>query len=118
VLNVSAVLWRRDVLRAAFERTAHALPTFRLAGDWLLYLAACLVGGKIAYFSSELNSHRRHERGVTSRTAGERQIDEVARIHHYYNEQFGADEPTMDLQRSYQLELRAQFEMGDAPQNV
>ena len=37
--NVSAVLWRRDVLRRALDAVPD-LDTWRLAGDWRLYLAA------------------------------------------------------------------------------
>jgi glycosyltransferase involved in cell wall biosynthesis len=109
LVNVSAILWRKDALTRAFESTETLLPTFKLAGDWLLYLAACAHGGRIAYHAAELNLHRRHARGVTSQTAGLRQIKEVSRVHDYFKSQFGADDRMQEAQRAYCLELEEQF---------
>jgi len=109
LLNVSAILWRKEALTRAFEKTETLLPSFRLAGDWLLYLAACVPGERMAYHAAELNLHRRHMQGVTSQTAGAKQIEEISRIYAYFDAQFGADDRILQTQQAYYQELREQF---------
>lgn len=63
--NVSAVLFRRDALLAAMEASASTLETFRLAGDWLVYLEV-LAKGNFAFAARALNDHRVHDASVTT----------------------------------------------------
>jgi glycosyltransferase involved in cell wall biosynthesis len=65
VPNVSAVVFRRSALRAAIARERHLIDSFRVAGDWIIYLAT-LEAGDIVYLDKALNLHRRHASSVTS----------------------------------------------------
>ena len=66
ILNVSATVWRRDALLRALDNCEAELKTFRMAGDWRLYLEAlALPGAKVAYEAEPLNVHRRHADSVT-----------------------------------------------------
>ena len=74
--NVSAVIFRRTALEAAFTAIGERLFDFRVAGDWLLYLHI-LTQGRIAFLAAALNSHRRHAASVTSTLAAGRHYEEV-----------------------------------------
>jgi glycosyltransferase involved in cell wall biosynthesis len=113
ILNVSSVVWRRERLVAALRSTENNLRDFKLAGDWLLYLAACSDGGTVGYCSAPLNQHRRHAGGVTSQTAAERQLTEIGRIHAYCNSTFEVTSDTLASQNSYIDELKEQFGLVD-----
>jgi glycosyltransferase involved in cell wall biosynthesis len=76
--NVSAVLWRRDALRAALAAVPD-LEDWKLAGDWRLYLAALTAGaGEVVYLDTPLNTHRRHAGGVTARLPAAAHVAEIA----------------------------------------
>ena len=79
--NVSAVLWRREALLDALDAVPD-LESWKLAGDWRLYLAL-LAGqeGQIVYLAAPLNTHRRHGAGVTQSLSAEAHLAEIARMH-------------------------------------
>ena len=82
VLNVSAVVWRRDALRAALEACEAELRGYRMAGDWRLYLEALRSpGARIAYEAAPLNVHRRHAESVTHALKADRHLAEIAQCH-------------------------------------
>jgi glycosyltransferase involved in cell wall biosynthesis len=81
VVNVSAVLWRTAALRAAFERLGDEIERFRAAGDWRVYIEACLAGGSVGYVPTPLNRFRRHETSVIGRYSREQHIAEIEAIH-------------------------------------
>jgi hypothetical protein len=118
ILNVSAVLWRKARLVQALAESADDLSRFKLAGDWRLYLGACAAGGKIGYCAEPLNSHRRHEGGVTSRLNAEKHLAEIEHIHTYFNRTFGEDAACLRAQRDYRASLKAQFGLEEAPQSA
>jgi glycosyltransferase involved in cell wall biosynthesis len=92
ILNVSAVLWRREALLAALTRCASELETFRIAGDWRLYvelLADC--DGSVAYIARPLNAHRRHAQSVTTGTAAAAHLEEIARMYRVIRERLAPD---------------------------
>ena len=92
ILNVSAVLWRRDALLAALDRCGAELDAFRLAGDWRLYLEVLAgASGSVAYAASPLNVHRRHEGSVTGMLDGAPHVEEIARVHRVAASLPGAD---------------------------
>src|SRR5690348_7785229 len=62
--NVSAVLFRREALLKAIRRDLETMAGFRIAGDWVAYLAV-LEQGDIAFVAESLNLHRRHSSSVT-----------------------------------------------------
>jgi hypothetical protein len=45
VLNVSAVVWRREALLRALDACGEELAGYRMAGDWRLYLEALSAPG-------------------------------------------------------------------------
>ena len=82
ILNVSAVVWRRDALLAALEACQEELRGYRMAGDWRLYLQALAApGARIAYEATPLNVHRRHAESVTHALKADRHVAEIARCH-------------------------------------
>jgi glycosyltransferase involved in cell wall biosynthesis len=81
IFSASAILWRRAALLAALERLGPELPTWRLAGDWRIYLETLTQpGAKIAVIEAPLNRHRRHAASVTATTQPEVHIAEIARM--------------------------------------
>ena len=81
ILNVSAVLWRRTALLAALERCAPDLPSYRLAGDWRVYLEATLnADGTVIVAATPLNAHRRHPASLTATTDSDTHASETARL--------------------------------------
>jgi glycosyltransferase involved in cell wall biosynthesis len=82
ILNVSAVLWRRSSLLAACRRLGPELASFRLAGDWRIYLEV-LAGsaGRVAMVPAPLNVHRRRPDSVTGSTSAARHLQELERLH-------------------------------------
>ena len=80
ILNVSAVVWRRDALLRALDRCEEDLRTFRMAGDWRLYLEVLAEpGARVAYEATPLNVHRRHAESVTHALRADRHIAEIER---------------------------------------
>ncbi len=100
ILNVSAVLWRRDALLAAIERCGEELCDYRSAGDWRLYvelLADC--DGSVAYVAAALNQHRRHDHSVTRNAPA--QVAEIARMHKLARQRLAPDAATRRRQGAY-----------------
>jgi hypothetical protein len=78
ILNVSAVVWRRDSLLSALDAVGEDLKSYRMAGDWRLYLQALSIpGARVAYVSTPLNVHRRHSGSVTHQLDAERHVAEI-----------------------------------------
>lgn len=77
--NVSAVLWRRAALLKALDAVPD-LATWKLAGDWRLYLALLTTqAGEVAYVAAPLNRHRRHGAGVTQSLTVKAHLAEIER---------------------------------------
>lgn len=64
VPNVSAVVFRRSALQQALAEALPSMLEYRIAGDWLAYVAV-LSNGCIAFDARSLNAHRRHPSSVT-----------------------------------------------------
>ena len=77
--NVSAVLWRREALLAALDAVPD-LDSWKLAGDWRLYLALAAQDGDLVYVAEPLNVHRRHGGGVTQKLAASAHVAEITRM--------------------------------------
>jgi glycosyltransferase involved in cell wall biosynthesis len=84
IFNASAVVWRRDALLAALRRCDDTIATWRVAGDWRLYMEALTAGqGEVVYVATALNSHRRHGGSAIGTISTEihlREITEMQRI--------------------------------------
>jgi glycosyltransferase involved in cell wall biosynthesis len=74
--NVSAVLFKRDALLAAFDRLGDSLLELKYAADWRLYVEV-LVDGKIAYCPRAFNGHRRHAGSVIGSGDAQRHVGEI-----------------------------------------
>jgi glycosyltransferase involved in cell wall biosynthesis len=110
ILNVSGVVWRRAALLAALDACGTELGTFRMAGDWLLYLRALTAqGAKIGYEAQPLNVHRRHEESVTQRMSMRRHIAEIARCQALAAKLLNLPAEAERRQRAYRDEVTAQF---------
>ena len=110
ILNVSAVVWRRDALLGALDRCEAALGTFRMAGDWRLYLEVLLQqGGKVAYVAEPLNVHRRHAQSVTHALDGERHVDEIRRCHALVRDAWPLSDGRLGQQERYLGEVAHQL---------
>jgi glycosyltransferase involved in cell wall biosynthesis len=110
LLNVSGVVWRRAALLRALANCAGDLKSFRVAGDWLLYLTAVAVpGARIAYLAEPLNTHRRHEASVTHSLAAGSHLAEIASCHAVARRNFRLEPQLVTAQNDYLGELRVQF---------
>jgi hypothetical protein len=89
ILNVSAVVWRREAFLNALTAVGEDLAGYRMAGDWRLYLQALSIpGARIAYVSTPLNVHRRHSGSVTHKLSAERHIAEIESCHAFARSAF------------------------------
>jgi hypothetical protein len=111
VLNVSAVVWRREALLDALKACGEELRGYRMAGDWRLYLEALRpAGARVGYEAAPLNVHRRHAESVTHALNAERHVAEIARCHETAAVAFPAlAEAVAPVQRSYLAEVAAQL---------
>ena len=110
--NVSAVLWRRDALLRALDAVPD-LTSWRLAGDWRLYLAL-LTGeaGSVVYLAEPLNVHRRHAEGVTQRLDADAHVREIAQMHEIAARTLVLDDAAKAEQAEYVRRIGAQLNAG------
>jgi glycosyltransferase involved in cell wall biosynthesis len=80
--NVSAVVFDAACLRATLDAHMAKIVTFKVAGDWLVYVLM-LKHGKIAFSPLPLNHHRRHGKGVTIGSFNQSQVDEIERMQRF-----------------------------------
>lgn len=111
IMNVSACLWRRSALLAAFDAVGDALYQFRVAGDWRLYVEALRAPGvRIAYEAETLNMHRRHSGSVThSALKAEQHIKEVRGVQEVVAGGFALTEAEVTQQELYITKLTKQL---------
>jgi len=108
ILNVSAVIWRREALLRALDALGPSLREFRMAGDWQLYLQALTEPGvRVAYEATPLNVHRRHAASVTHALDAGRHVEEIARCHGFARQRVG--EKLQPRQTAYIREVNAQL---------
>jgi glycosyltransferase involved in cell wall biosynthesis len=117
ILNVSAVLWRRDALLSAMDACETDLYNYRMAGDWRLYLQAlCLQDARVAYCAEPLNTHRRHARSVTHAMDVRKHVSEIDACHAFVASQFHLQPQIKKAQAAYLAEVQKQ--LGAKPVNV
>ncbi len=111
ILNVSAVVWRREALIQALHESRSALQSYKMAGDWHLYIHALSApGARIAYESASLNAHRRHRNSVTHALNAERHLNEIKRCHDFAKRSIGnLSAKCISTQESYLSEVARQF---------
>jgi hypothetical protein len=107
LLNASAVLWRRDALLAALDRCGHDLATWRIAGDWRVYLEMLAESdGHVAWIAAPLNIHRRHRASASARPPRRALVAEVARMHDLLATRLDLNEGERARQEDYRRLLR------------
>jgi glycosyltransferase involved in cell wall biosynthesis len=110
ILNVSAVLWRREALLEAMNSCEADLRTYKMAGDWRLYLQALSgVGARVGYCAEPLNTHRRHGQSVTHALNPDKHIAEIATCHAFADSAFKLSPESKRAQRTYLREVRQQL---------
>jgi|GEM_PF-1082885 len=101
ILNVSCAIWNRAALVAAMERCGEVLLSYRMAGDWHLYVDLMTAAEcNVAYVAEPLNVHRRHASSVTHSLKAELHLAEIARVHNLVGARLEADTP-LERQRTY-----------------
>jgi glycosyltransferase involved in cell wall biosynthesis len=110
ILNASGVLFQKKALRAALARLGDDLLSFRVAGDWRLYIELLnQPGAQVAYVADPLNVHRRHGDSTTHRLAAQKHLGEIARIHRLIGQQPTVLDEDRMKQRAYRTQLAEQF---------
>jgi hypothetical protein len=108
ILNASAVLFRTAALRDAMARLADDLGSWRVAGDWRIYLEilASHPSGRVGFLASPLNLHRRHHASVTAKLSSRAMQAEIARMHKVINIVIKPDRQLRARQAAYRKLLR------------
>jgi FkbM family methyltransferase len=106
--NVSAVVFKRDVLLPVLEAKLAELMQFRVAGDWITYIEV-LRRGNIAFSPRSLNLHRRHMSGITMSSFDFSQLREIMSVQQRVREEFKPPDAIVDLAASYSEKLFEQF---------
>jgi glycosyltransferase involved in cell wall biosynthesis len=112
--NVSAVLFRRDALRAALDANKDEVLSYRNAGDWVTYLRILENGGSIAFCPRALNSHRRHQQSVTVGNFNLRQLQEIVRVQRDTIQRFSLGADAEARADAYAQKLYEQFGLATA----
>jgi len=109
--NVSAALFRRDALLNALHREFDTICSFRIAGDWVTYIAV-LAQGDIAFVPESLNLHRRHRSSVTLGSDNRPHMLEILRVQRMVAERYGLQDATAAKVARYDEHLRGHFRLG------
>lgn len=109
--NVSAALFRRDALLNALHREFDSICSFRIAGDWVTYIAV-LEQGDIAFVPESLNLHRRHASSVTLGSDNRPHMLEILRVQRMVVERYGLQDAIATKVARYDEHLRAYFGIG------
>ncbi|KMO34367.1 hypothetical protein VQ03_23520 [Methylobacterium tarhaniae] len=113
ILNVSAVVWRAEALRQAFERLGDRAFALRCGGDWRIYVEACREGGRICYDAQALNRHRRHSASVTGALSHRDHLDEIRSVHAAVCEILSGDEAVRSDIMAYERKLAVMWNMEE-----
>ncbi len=82
ILNVSSVVFNRLALLRAMEAVGDDLFSYKVAGDWRLYVEICSQeNATVTYEAKPLNGHRRHQSSVTHSLNNSKHFSEIRDIH-------------------------------------
>jgi O-antigen biosynthesis protein len=109
--NVSAVVFRRNVLADVLESDIERIRGHRVAGDWVTYTQV-LRRGRVAFCPVPLNRHRRHSSGVTISGFGRAQLKEIVTVQAYIREAFSPDATATAKALDYAARLYQQFDLA------
>nr|HMN86756.1 glycoside hydrolase family 99-like domain-containing protein [Bauldia sp.] len=114
ILNVSAVVWRREALMQALAAAEPRLAGFRTAGDWLLYVELMRANASVAYVGRSLNGHRRHATSVSRVLDRRRHLDEIVAMHRLIAGYLGDGAALEPRMRTYEDQIAAMFGLDAA----
>ncbi|MGB0906166.1 MAG: glycoside hydrolase family 99-like domain-containing protein [Maricaulaceae bacterium] len=106
--NVSGVVFKRKPLLHVLRTHMEHVKSFRVAGDWSVYVNL-LKDGDIAFTPKALNYHRRHDHSVTLQKFSQNELDEITRMQAYAAQQAKVSGNLSAKARAYAEELRQQF---------
>ncbi|NDU91010.1 MAG: glycosyltransferase [Ferrovum sp.] len=110
--NVSAVVFRRTALADALDRLLTELRTYRIAGDWLTYLAV-LERGDVAFVPESLNLHRRHASSVTIGSDRRPHMLEVLRVQRLVQQRYSPPAESVRKASKYARQLYQYFKLSN-----
>jgi glycosyltransferase involved in cell wall biosynthesis len=108
--NVSAVVFDAARLRATLDERMEEISTFKVAGDWLVYVLM-LKYGKIAYSPLALNYHRRHGGSVTIGSFDQSQLEEIRRMQRFVAQEVEVTHENQLAAAQYLNSLAKQFHL-------
>ncbi|OOZ35796.1 hypothetical protein BOW51_10205 [Solemya velesiana gill symbiont] len=108
--NVSGVVFKKSNLKSVMNQNINLIQTYRVAGDWLVYVLM-LRNGKVAFSPSPLNVHRRHEIGVTIGSFNESQLKEIERMQKFVAEEFDVPKDMSIKAKEYLVYLSDVFKL-------
>ena len=109
--NVSAVIFRRDVVNSVLKYHFNEISSLRMAGDWLTYVMT-LEQGKLCFSPLPLNLHRRHGGSIIGSSKAAAAVEEVARVQELVAHRFELSEDRREQAATY---LRAMKEESLRP---
>ncbi len=115
--NVSAVLFRRQQLLSVLKEHIDEISSYRIAGDWLVYLYL-LREGRVCFEPESLNRHRRHATSVTLGSAAELHFGEISRLQAHAARMFEPSPSARARAGEYLRTLRMHFELPSLPEEV
>ena len=106
--NVSAVVFRKEILLEVLRTHCDEITSYRIAGDWLVY-AFLLENGKLAYSPKALNLHRRHDAGVTMGSNLTRHLSEIISVQARLRELYPELNRQTEAADAYARKIQKQF---------
>jgi glycosyltransferase involved in cell wall biosynthesis len=106
--NVSAVVFKRDILSDVLKRELEQVREFKVAGDWYIYTKLLEQGG-IAFIPHSANIHRRHAGSVTNASLNLSQLTEIVRMQRMVANNFLVSNDMQEIARCYAQRLYEQF---------
>ena len=110
--NVSAVLFEASSLHAVLDRHIEHILTYRVAGDWLVYVLL-LKQGRVAFTPASANAHRRHQNSVTLGSYNAAQLQEIRCMQAFVASEFPVTTEQTAAGRAYVEKLAEQFGLTD-----
>jgi len=93
------------------------LATFKMAGDWRLYLQVLTSkSARVGYHSEPLNTHRRHAASVTHTLNADQHVAEIAACHAFAGTAFQLNPELKQSQAIYLREVTTQ--LGAPPDQI
>lgn len=106
--NVSAVVFRRDILSQVLKREQDQVRGFIVAGDWYVYTKVLEHGG-IAFTPISANRHRRHAASVTNASLNLSQLAEIVKMQRMVATSYLVSDSRQETARCYAQKLYEQF---------